>query len=419
MKRKLVAILTLCIVAILSMIGLTACDTSIKATGITLNKTSISLFVGDSATLTATITPDDTTDKTITWTTSDDEVATVADGDVLAVGEGSATITATTANGKTATCVVTVQTSAMWFNTMQEESGTYKKTVSSQTEIFKFSDEIGTRGRTTFAVSLNMDGSDPLSATTVTLVSGSNVFYIVEYLRGEKVEVHRTEIYRLRTFEVKYFANGGLVTEMAVEEGSFADDTIDAPERQGYEFTGWNFDFTTPITENVEIIAKYDPATDTKYVIKYYLENVDGAFTLNESLTDEKEGTTESEVTATPKDIDNYVFDEENENNVKSGIVTADGGLILKLYYARKSFEVTATAKNGKVANTGSYKFGDEVTLIATANVGYKFVGWLIDGDLVSEDLQLKLTIDGDVEIVASFEKSGTAVEDPNGNDIY
>ena len=79
----------------------------IEVTGISLNQTSLALKEGESATLTATVTPDDATDKTVTWTSSNPSVATVSEGKVTAIKEGSATITAS-AGGKTATCTVTV-----------------------------------------------------------------------------------------------------------------------------------------------------------------------------------------------------------------------------------------------------------------------------------------------------------------------
>lgn len=64
--------------------------------------------MGQTGTLTATVKPDNATNKTVTWTTSNDKVATVANGVVTAVGKGTATITAA-AGGKTATCTVTVK----------------------------------------------------------------------------------------------------------------------------------------------------------------------------------------------------------------------------------------------------------------------------------------------------------------------
>ena len=79
----------------------------IPVNSITLNQTSATLKVGETVTLTATVNPDDATDKTVTWSTSNATVATVVDGVVTARKIGAATITAM-AGGKEATCVITV-----------------------------------------------------------------------------------------------------------------------------------------------------------------------------------------------------------------------------------------------------------------------------------------------------------------------
>jgi len=73
---------------------LIACDKKIPATSIELSVEELEMVVGDKETITATVLPEDATDKTITWTTSDDKVATVKNGVVEAVGAGEATITA-------------------------------------------------------------------------------------------------------------------------------------------------------------------------------------------------------------------------------------------------------------------------------------------------------------------------------------
>lgn len=83
-------------------------DANIAVTAISLDKTTADMEYGDRITLTATVTPDNATNTTITWTTSKSSVATVEDGVVEAVGEGTATITAKSSNGKTAKCTVTV-----------------------------------------------------------------------------------------------------------------------------------------------------------------------------------------------------------------------------------------------------------------------------------------------------------------------
>ena len=82
-----------------------------EVTSVSLNKTTASLKAGETVTLTATVNPSDATDKTVTWTSSDQTVATVSNGVVTAKKVGTATITAK-AGSKTATCQITVEPSS-------------------------------------------------------------------------------------------------------------------------------------------------------------------------------------------------------------------------------------------------------------------------------------------------------------------
>ena len=87
----------------------TVVPTTINPTGITLSKTSTTIKVGANETITATVLPSNATNKTVTWTTSNASIATVSGGKITGVKAGTATITAKTSKGKTATCKVTVQ----------------------------------------------------------------------------------------------------------------------------------------------------------------------------------------------------------------------------------------------------------------------------------------------------------------------
>lgn len=85
-------------------------SSKIAVTGVSLNKTSLSLTAGGAETLTKTVTPSNATNKNVTWSSSNTDVAVVnTDGKITAKKAGTAVITVKTADGsKTAKCTVTV-----------------------------------------------------------------------------------------------------------------------------------------------------------------------------------------------------------------------------------------------------------------------------------------------------------------------
>ena len=94
-------------------------------TGVSLDKTSASLTEGETIALTATVNPENATNKNVSWKSDDISVATVVDGKVTAVKAGTTTITVTTEDGKhSASCSIVVK--ALWgicgtFNNWGEE----------------------------------------------------------------------------------------------------------------------------------------------------------------------------------------------------------------------------------------------------------------------------------------------------------
>lgn len=85
-------------------------DTTIVATEIKIEQNLQNMEVGESQTLMASITPENTTNKTITWKSSSEDIANInANGEVVAKKSGVVDITATTANGKSSTVRVTVK----------------------------------------------------------------------------------------------------------------------------------------------------------------------------------------------------------------------------------------------------------------------------------------------------------------------
>ena len=141
--------------------------------------------------------------------------------------------------------------------------------VSNDIESFSFIKEIKTAGLMKFVVSLDIYGSQQVATKTIPLHEGDNVVYIIEMLDGEPQAVYEVTIRRKPLYTVNFNTNGGTkVSDQQVEEGFCATMPSGAPERNGYTFDKWYYDFSIPITKDTTIDAKWDIIT---YSISYNL----------------------------------------------------------------------------------------------------------------------------------------------------
>ena len=127
----------------------------VAVSSVKLSQESLTLTVGGSKTITATVLPSDAANKSVTWSSSDTSVATVSNGKITAKKTGKATITVTTVDGKkTAECVVTVNEAPASYAiifTPYEQEGTgsvlqYTYTVTKNGTPFSKYDNIGVTG---------------------------------------------------------------------------------------------------------------------------------------------------------------------------------------------------------------------------------------------------------------------------------
>ena len=121
----------------------------VPASEVTLDKTVLTLYEGDAAKLTATVMPEDTTDKTIVWTSSDNEVATVNNGTVTGLKAGTATITAACGQVE-AECSITVKAPVV----PSQKDGAYQ--LGTADELAWFIKQVNS-GNTTLAAVLTAD----------------------------------------------------------------------------------------------------------------------------------------------------------------------------------------------------------------------------------------------------------------------
>ncbi len=115
--------------------------------------------------------------------------------------------------------------------------------------------------------------------------------------------------------------------------------TEQAPEIAGYTVDEGTKSLKLAAEGNV-ITFIYTPNTDTKYTVEWYYQQYDGTYSKAPTYTDEREGTTDTEVTVTDADKNpnaGFAYD-ESADNVEKGIIAGDGTLVLKLYFYRATY---------------------------------------------------------------------------------
>ena len=120
--KKTISFALLMVLVFSSSILLAGCGTA-KVNNISLSDTTVTLEPGKSYALQVIVSPENAKDQKITWTSTDYTIVNVVDGTIYAIADGSATIDATTSNGKTASCSVFVETPTAYNKLNKAEKG--------------------------------------------------------------------------------------------------------------------------------------------------------------------------------------------------------------------------------------------------------------------------------------------------------
>ena len=390
----------------------------IEVTSVSLNKTSLTLEIGESETLTATVMPSNATDKSVTWTSSDQAVATVANGKITAVGSGIATITATASNGKTAICKVTVNAAIpeitqvegatidgtdifMLVDHMTDSVALLNKVTVSSGRWDLYSDILG-QNRIPTKIAAGSNGK---------LQNGDNVFYIMlENENGDLAEVYTLTVYRSYAVAVNYYNHKDVLVHS---------DTA----YTGYEYI-LNFDYTAPgytfncwtengVTYRPRVLwndmVLHAEMTANSYIV--YL-NTDGG-----TLTQPQVSVIyDAEYVLPVPEYQGYTFlgwyIDETQLTDKSGhslfswLYAEDSSVTAKWQINQYTVTAEYNEQAGSVTGTGNYDFGTKVTLKALApNLGYTFSGWYHGSNCLTTETIYTFTLSAeDVNLTAKYD---------------
>jgi hypothetical protein len=361
-------------------------------TGVTVAPTSVTIKQGATATLTATVSPSNADDPSITWSSDNTSVATVVNGVVTAVAAGTANITVTTVDGGfTATCAVKVKplqytfyaiNSAEWPTVAAHYWG-------------------GADGGSTWPGADMVKESETINGFDIYSITISSDFINIMFTnqlngddKNKKTEDLTTEGNDGKYYDIKEAKWYASLSEVPVLD----------PLATDVYLAGAMTDWDTNKKELKKATAEATSASVTVNLTAKTYEFkliIDGEWKGNDG-TMKRGGDAVHE--------GGWSFDGGNNCNIVADIAgdyTFTWDLNTKkltvAYPPLPKYTVTATAENGSVTGAGEYEQGSEATLVATPDAGYAFKNWTKGGEEVSTEATYTFTVTANVELVANF----------------
>lgn len=349
-------------------------------TGVTLDKESLEFTLGSetlSDTLTATVAPEDATNKNIVWSTSDTNVASVESGIVTAVGEGTAIITVTTEDGNfTDTCNVTVNPAPVTINADHADMNVSSELVTTgdavQMKISVENDQNAASEYNSYefvvsydSANLTYNGFDCDADENCAVTEKNGKLIVNGYGEIKKVS---EDAFVILNFVARNSGDENVTANVYLEE-AYRDTSAMAINRDIDEIE----------IETVSKTITIQPTTK-EYKVTFSETVVVNSETVTEKIVKAGESVTFSVIEQTGKDV-SVTGATKNADGTYTVIPTEDTTVI-----------ITYTDKTYSVNVEGSGK--DDVTAAATATHGKEYT-FTVDKDETNYNYEVSATVDG------------------------
>ena len=267
-----------------------------------------------------------------------------------------------------------------------------------------------------YELSFDSDGGSPVESMQVeygaAVVSPADPTRIGHTFRGWEPALPATmpanhvavkALWKADTYQVTLdFADGVTEKETITVTYNETYKDLPVPARDGYDFVGWfdgeqqvNTTTVVPVLTEQTLVAKWNESGDTPYKVEHYQQALDGTYTLAD--TTEHTGVTGSTVQVSRQSYTG--FHANSEQSDATGVIAADGSLVMKVYYDRNTYTITWKVRGTTV--TESLVYGATPEYVDTAweddiHYTYTFTGW---------DQEIK-AVTGDTIYTAQYDKT-------------
>ena len=305
------------------------------------------------------------------------------------------------------------------FKNLQLNDDTAYGKVPANTEYFSFIDEILYADGVTYDVYTSRDckPESEIPSATPELEFGDNTFYILAR-KGNDRKLYTVTVRRRPVYTVNFVTDGSAVDSQSVEE----DQNIVQPaatEKTGYTFQNWTLNgnvvtFPYLVEEEIPQTSKYTVNLNAVFAANGYtvtLNAAGGDLTENEQPVTFDESYNFPVPTRTGYTFLGWFEGENQFTNAEGASLenwtgTADTTLYAK--WQANQYTVTLNknlSAGGSVSGGGDYAYDSQVTITASTNNGYTFVGWYKETEQVSTELSYQFKMGLDVTYTAKWIK--------------